>query len=172
MDPTGTFEAFFREQRDPLFRALCTVSRCRADAEEIVQEAFLIVWERWDRVSTMDRPDGYLFRTALNLFRRRSRRQRLADGLPSTLQIRDDLVAIEQRNDAALALGTLTRTQRDAVVLSAWFGYTTAETAKILGCRPSTVRVHLSRARSTFRGMPAPSAGGETTSAAAVCESA
>ena len=39
-----------------------------------MQDAFLSVWERWDRVGEMDDPLGYLYRTAMNLFRKRYRR--------------------------------------------------------------------------------------------------
>ena len=43
-----------------------------------MQDAFLKVWERWDRVGRMDDPVGYLYRTAMNLFRKRYRRAMLA----------------------------------------------------------------------------------------------
>ena len=37
-----------------------------------MKEAFLRVWERWDRVCTLDDIVGYLFKTAMNLHRSRS----------------------------------------------------------------------------------------------------
>ena len=43
-----------------------------------MQDAFLTVWERWDRVGGMDDPVGYLYRTAMNLFRKRYRRAMLS----------------------------------------------------------------------------------------------
>jgi DNA-directed RNA polymerase specialized sigma24 family protein len=46
------------------------------EAEEVAQDAFLAVWERWDRVRAMEEPTGYLFRTAMN--RLRSLRRRAA----------------------------------------------------------------------------------------------
>ena len=36
------------------------------------------MWERWERVALMDNPEAFLFRTAMNVFRNRSRRARLA----------------------------------------------------------------------------------------------
>jgi RNA polymerase sigma-70 factor, ECF subfamily len=39
----------------------------RAEAEELAQDAFLKVWERWDRVADIEEPVGYLYRTAMNL---------------------------------------------------------------------------------------------------------
>ena len=43
-----------------------------------MQDAFLKVWERWDRVGPMDSPEGYLFQTAMNLYRSRLRRMVVA----------------------------------------------------------------------------------------------
>jgi DNA-directed RNA polymerase specialized sigma24 family protein len=54
------FEVFFDREKARLFRALCLVTRNRFEAEELTQDAFLSVYERWDRVGTMDNPSGYL----------------------------------------------------------------------------------------------------------------
>ena len=43
-----------------------------------MQEAFVRVWERWDRVAGVEDPVGYLFRTAMNLHRSALRRALLA----------------------------------------------------------------------------------------------
>jgi DNA-directed RNA polymerase specialized sigma24 family protein len=51
------------------------------EAEEIMQAAFLSLWERWERwdhVSSLNDPAGYLYRTAMNVFRKRYRRAKLA----------------------------------------------------------------------------------------------
>jgi DNA-directed RNA polymerase specialized sigma24 family protein len=72
-EPLG-FEAFFGENRTKLFGALCLVTGNRHEAEEIAQDAFLKLWERWDRVSTLEDPTSFLFRTAMNVFRNRLRR--------------------------------------------------------------------------------------------------
>ncbi len=71
-----TFEVFFEAERGRLFGAVCLMTGSVDEAEEIVQDAFLAVWERWDRVRRMERSTGYLYRTAMNRFR--SRRRHLA----------------------------------------------------------------------------------------------
>ena len=73
-----TFDAFYGSVHRPLFGALCVITGNRADAEDISQEAFLRVWERWERVALMDNPEAFLFRTAMNVFRNRLRGARLA----------------------------------------------------------------------------------------------
>jgi DNA-directed RNA polymerase specialized sigma24 family protein len=43
------FETFFETEARSLFRRLCIVTGNSAEAEEVVQDAFLALWERWDR---------------------------------------------------------------------------------------------------------------------------
>jgi DNA-directed RNA polymerase specialized sigma24 family protein len=42
-----SFEAFFEAEARTLFRRLCAVTGNSAEAEEIMQDAFLALWERW-----------------------------------------------------------------------------------------------------------------------------
>ena len=44
------FAAFFADEHGGLLKLLYFVTGNRADAAELMQEAFLKVWERWDRV--------------------------------------------------------------------------------------------------------------------------
>jgi DNA-directed RNA polymerase specialized sigma24 family protein len=73
-----SFDAFFEAEARTLFRRLCAVTGNSAEAEEIMQDAFLALWERWDRIGAIQDPTAYLYRTAMNVFRRRSRRAALA----------------------------------------------------------------------------------------------
>jgi RNA polymerase sigma-70 factor, ECF subfamily len=146
------FEAFFEDEYPRLFGALCLVTRNRHEAEEIAQDAFLKVWERWDRVSEMDEPVGYLYRTAMNVFRKRYRRAALA--LKSTLGIiptDDDIGAVDDRDATVRALAPLSDRQRAAVVLMDLLGYPSEEAARMLGVRPSTIRNHASRAHAALK---------------------
>ena len=57
--PAGRrFEKFYEAEHADLYAALWLVTRNRHEAEEIMQDAFLKVWERWDRVSELDDPTG------------------------------------------------------------------------------------------------------------------
>ena len=68
------FEELVRAEYPRLYGALWLITRDRGEAEDVMQEAFLKVWERWDRVSAVPDPVGYLYRTAFNVFRSRFRR--------------------------------------------------------------------------------------------------
>src|SRR6266498_2854907 len=86
------FEAFYLAHRVNLFRALVVVTRDVHTAEEVAQDAFVRVWERWDRVRHMDDPTGYLFRTALNgWFQIRRRAVRAARRVAGVRRVLDPL---------------------------------------------------------------------------------
>ena len=50
----------------------------REEAKELMQDAFLKLWERWDRIRSIEDRNGYLYRTAMNGFRSRYRRAKVA----------------------------------------------------------------------------------------------
>lgn len=105
IDAVPDFEGFVLQHHERLFRALCLVTRDRHEAEDVMQEAFVRVLERWDRAGGMQDPTGYLYRTAMNVVRRRYRRallavRRAAGAIPRE----DSLAAIEDREAARRAL--------------------------------------------------------------------
>ncbi len=151
-DDVSSFEEFFLRERTGLFGALCLVTRNRHEAEDLVQDAFVRVLERWERVSLMDDPRGYLYRTAMNAFRSRYRRAFLAAKRTLGVTPADDgIAAVDARDAAVRALATLSPRQRVAVVLTDLLGYPSKEAARMLGIRASTVRMHTSRAHAALK---------------------
>lgn len=117
-----------------------------------MQEAFVRMWERWDKVGRLEQPTGYLYRVAMNLVRSRYRRATLA--LRRTVGLApktDDLAAVEDRLVVARALRALTPRQRAAVVLISMFGIPSEEAGRILHMEPSAVRTLAARARVSMR---------------------
>ena len=151
-DARVSFEEFFHEEHVRLFRALCLVTGSRDEAEEVSQNAFLRLLERWDRVGSMDDPTGFLYRTAMNEFRSRYRSSARAMKRAVTFARTDDAFeAVEDRDVVIQALRTLIPQQRAAVVLTALLGYSSEEAGQMLGMKPATVRTLSSRARSAMR---------------------
>ena len=146
-----TFERFFDDSHVRLFRALYLVTGRTSDAEDLVQESFVKVWERWDRVRSMESPEGYLFRVAMNAARSRRRRvlraARIVGGRPE----RDPFDEVDQRDAVVRALRDLPPRQRAALALTDLLGYGTEEAADILGVKPTTVRSLASLGRSALR---------------------
>src|ERR671934_67723 len=104
-EPAESFERFFDHEHLRLYRALWLTTRNGHEAEELMQDAFLKVWERWDRVSSLPDPVGYLYRTAMNLFRSRLRRAAVAiRKAVRQLPPDDELAAVEEREAVVRAL--------------------------------------------------------------------
>jgi RNA polymerase sigma-70 factor (ECF subfamily) len=151
-DEPMPFEEFFHSERSRLFGALSVMAGNRFEAEEIMQDAFLKLWERWDRVSAMDDPVGFLYRTAMNLYRKRLRRAAIAMRRAANLLPQDDALAvIEARDQAARLLRPLTAREREALVLTAYLGYSSEEAGRFLGIKANTVRVLATRARASLK---------------------
>ena len=147
-----SFERFVGAETARFHGALRLLTRDRAEAEDLLQDAFLKVWERWGHVRSLEDPTGYLYRTGMNLYRKRLRRAAvvLRHGLrprPS----RDDLDEVESRDLVLRALTTLSPRQRMALVLTDLLGYPSEEAGRLMGVRASTVRVLVSQARSALR---------------------
>jgi RNA polymerase sigma-70 factor (ECF subfamily) len=146
------FEAFFAEHADRLFGSLCLLTRNRAEAEEIAQDAFLVVWERWDRVGAMQDPAGYLFRVAMNTARKRFRRAAIAARLGLARSAGPDPIdAADDRTTIGAALRALTPRQRLAIVLTELLDLPARDAAAVMGVKESTVRALSTQGRAAMR---------------------
>lgn len=127
------------------------VSGNRHEGEDLAQEAMVKVYERWERVRAMEDPAGYLFRIGLNA--RRSRLRRIATAAKRALDRpdADPIDASDERDAIRRALRALPPGQREALVLTEWLEMTDEEASGVLGVKPVTVRVRVSRARPTLR---------------------
>ena len=145
------FEEFFEAERARLFRALLLITHDAAEAEDVMQEAFIRVWERWDRVAEVEDPVAYLFRTAINLHRS-ARRRALAAAKRSLRPPagRDPFDLVAAQDEAVRALAVLTPRQRAAVVVTELLGFSSEEAGVILGVRAGTVRTLTSQARAAL----------------------
>ena len=117
-----------------------------------MQDAFLRVWERWGQVGAMGDPVGYLYRTAMNLFRKRYRRAVLAIRRSMGLTpSRDDFADADEREAVRRVLSTLPPRQRAALVLTEMLGFSPNEAGHALGVQASTVRSLSHQGRESFR---------------------
>jgi RNA polymerase sigma factor (sigma-70 family) len=147
-----SFDGFFASHSQTLYRRMRLVTRDHHEAEEVVQDAFLSIYEHWDRVASIPDPEGYLYRTAFNVWKRRSRRAARAIRnvfiLPSES---DEFAAAESRTIVEEALDELTPRQRAAIVLTDLMGFSSEQAGDILGIRAVTARVLASQGRANLR---------------------
>jgi RNA polymerase sigma factor (sigma-70 family) len=135
----SSFEAFFEAERDRLYGLLALMTGNRYEAEEIAQDAFLAVWERWDRIHVLEDPAGYLHRTAVNTFRKRYRRAQVFGRVAALIPRSADAGAADTNLMLSEALAALTPRQRAALVLTEMLGYSGQEAAGMLGISSGTV---------------------------------
>ena len=146
-----TFGTFFREHYGRLGKAMFLLTGDADEAEDLAQDAMVRVCERWDRVASMGSPEGYLYRTAMNLYRGRLRRASVRLRRRTVRSDVDPLEAAEDRGDIGRLLRSLPAGQRDALILVEWLGLSTEDAASILGIKPGSVRARVSRAKAALR---------------------
>ena len=152
--PPTTFEAFFLQERDRLFGLMCLVTGNRSDAEEIVQDAFLKMWERWDRRGALENPAGYLHTTAMNEVRKRYRRSAtLRRILPRLSSGRDRSEPADTGVLLSAALRELEPRRRGALVLTELLGFSAEEAARTMGVKASTIGALKYQARTKLKKM-------------------
>jgi RNA polymerase sigma-70 factor (ECF subfamily) len=145
------FDTFFNAEFDRLVRSIRLLLRNTHDAEDIAQESFVRVLERWDRVAAMDSPLGYLYQVALNLSRRQLRRNVRENRIVHRWVPGRDPADAPALSDVRRALQSMPKTLREILILADWVEMNTQEMSQALGIRPGAVRVRLHRARQAFR---------------------
>ena len=142
---SSSFEDFYGLHYRPmvgLARALVDTSEC---AEEIVQDAFVRVYERWNR---LDRPAGYLHVAVVNGARSELRKREVR----RRVGLRARPVAAPGERDYLIdALDRLSPKQRTALVLRFYAQMSERETAEAMRVRPGTVKSLVSRGLAELR---------------------
>jgi RNA polymerase sigma-70 factor, ECF subfamily len=117
-------------------------------ASDAIDEAFVRAVERWTKVSTSPSPEGWVWRTATNVVRRRMRRQQIEKRL---LRRNTDHRGHDgpgpRDEDLIEALQGLTERQRTVVVLHYIADRPIAEIATVLDVTPGTITATLHQAR-------------------------
>ena len=139
------FEWVFRSTYPSVLRTTYLILHDRGRAEEITQDAFLRLCERWRGVARIDQPAAWVRRVATRAAVRQARLNRL----------RFSSVAVDEPTrwdampdvDLARAVASLPPQQRAAVALYYLEDLPVDEVAHVLDVSSSTVKQHLHRAR-------------------------
>lgn len=141
------FTRLYAEAYRPMVRLALLLTGSSAQAEELVQDAFVRVYGQWANVEA---PRAYLRQAVVNACRshrrRRSRELRHGPGAAERAGAVDP-----EANLMRDALARLTDRQRKAVVLRYYEDLSEAEIARLLDCRPGTVKSLLSRGLARLR---------------------
>ncbi len=144
-EPSTEFDAFYEHARDRLAVQIAALTGDPAEAIDHVQEAFVRAWTRWAKVGQLDDPEGWVRRVAYNLAVsrwRRARRTVLRPGPPEARFEWDDA-----QLQIVLALRTLPRSERAAIILHHLADLPVDEVAALLDAPSGTVKSWLHRGR-------------------------
>ncbi len=172
----GTLEALYDAYHRQALGLAYRMVQSQADAEEVVQDAFLSVWRAWD---SYDAGKGsvrtWLFTVVRNraIDKIRPRQRTSADPLPEGLDPADntdvfaEAAATIEAEQARQAVGALPADQRQVIELAYFSGLSHGEIAERLatpvGTVKSRIRLAMERLRTAMNAPP------RTTSTASVC---
>lgn len=155
-DETWEFDDFVVARGPALLRFAYLLTGDRALAEDLVQEALIKAFRRWDTHGRAQHPEAYVRRVVLNEHiskrRRRSSGERVG---PVPDRGEGDAVAqLAERDLVWRSLRELPSRQRSVLVLRYYEWMPDSEIASLLGCAEGTVRSLAARAFDTMRRDP------------------
>lgn len=140
-----SFEQVYHERFEPMVRLACGLVDQRAEAEEIVQDSFHQLWQRWD---TVTQPGSYLRTSVVNGCHNELRRRRVR---------RDSVHKLVSGPGAdadylADALADVAERRRQALVLRFYGGFAIEEIAQQMDIPVGTAKSLIHRGLADLRG--------------------
>lgn len=158
-EPVSTatdFDEFVAARSSRLLRTAYLLTRDHALAEDLLQTALTKAWFAWSRIQ--GDPEPYVRKVLVNTFAswwRRKWNGEHAYAEPPDRPGAGGHEEADQRHDLWTAMGRLPRRQRAVIVLRFVEDLSEAETARLLGISPGTVKSQTSKALANLRIDPA-----------------
>ena len=153
------FTVMYERHRTQIYNYLYRLSGSKELADDLTHDTFLSAYESLPKL----RPDSnivpWLYRIASNRFRDFLRRKKVINWLPWSDSPRSEAALaclggeerLPEREAVQAVLGTMKPEYSICLVLRLAEGFSSDETAQILGITPEAVRMRLSRARQMFK---------------------
>lgn len=139
------FEQVYRSSYPTLVGQLFLLTTNRAEAEDVVQEAFARLWANWRELDSYDNHEAWVRRVAMNLaisrWRRHSRQTSYEEAAVPPAAHNSSLSGLTH------ALRRVSVKHRQALLLHHVIGLSVAEVASEMSAKPGTVKSWLSRGR-------------------------
>jgi RNA polymerase sigma-70 factor (sigma-E family) len=142
--------ALYEERHVELVRFATFIMGDVYAAEDVSQEAFMRVYDAWDRLDDPEKALAYLRATVVNIARGRHRHQQVVERnqqprLVAVPSAEDDAMGRVGRNAVLEAVSALPSRQRACVVMRHWLRMTESEIAATLDVSIGSVRTHNKR---------------------------
>lgn len=142
----ASFDGFYRENRERLYRALVMTIRDRDVATEAIDEAMARAAERWSVIGEYASPEGWVYRVALNWSRSVFRRRR------PVLAESEAVWDLLPDPDVARAVADLPMRLREVVVARYYMDWSVPQISGHLNVPLGTVKSRLHRALKRVEG--------------------
>jgi len=150
------FDEVYRLYCHKLYGFVHHIIKSESDAEEIVQEVFVKLWESRHKLETFRSFDGYIFtiayNTSISLLRRRVSEKKYLEQFLFTeneeyaSETADEIQFIQLKDKLNVILEQLPPRQKEVFYLNREKGLTYREIAEKLGISENTVEIHMGRA--------------------------
>ncbi len=147
------FDTIYEQYCKRLYGFVIRYVKQEADAEEIVQEVFIKIWENRREIDVFSSFESYLFtisyNSAISLLRKRVHEKKYLEHLKYsqefdlTPELTDEIQFKELNEKIQSLLGELTPRQKEIFLLSREEGLTHEQIAKKLGISVNTVKNHI-----------------------------
>jgi RNA polymerase sigma-70 factor (sigma-E family) len=148
------FDEFVTHHGPELLRLAYMLSGSREQAEDLVQNALVKTYRKWDSVASADRPIAYVrtivVREHLSWWRRLSNHE-IPSAIPEDVTDVFPDAEIAETDAMWRLLANLPRRQRAVLALRYYEDLSDADIAQLLGCSTGTVRSNASRGLATLR---------------------
>jgi RNA polymerase sigma-70 factor (sigma-E family) len=154
-DADAALEQLYAARYTGLVRLAVLLLHDQGLAEDVVQDSFVAMHQRWERIDP-DKAPAYLRQTVVNRSRsalrhrgvvERHQPDPVAPGVPADLGV----LRAERRNEVLDALASLPTRQREVIVLRHYLDLSEADIATTLGISRGAVKSHASRAAAALR---------------------
>jgi RNA polymerase sigma-70 factor (sigma-E family) len=153
-----SLEALVAAHGAALLRLAFMLSGSSDSAQDLMQDTCVKLHRHWGKVAKADSPLAYAKRVMVNEYTRTAKRR-----VSSEIPMEEPLAlgaeragpsfeaVVVDRDRLWVLLDALPPAERAAVVLRYYEDLSDTQAAEVLGCRPSTVRAHTSRALARLR---------------------
>lgn len=154
------FKHIFLPCHQQLYRVAFRLTGNREDAEDIVQETFMKIWNGRDRLGQLDNPGAFCMATLKNVFVdsvRRNRRESESGTSSDEVTVTSDIdigQQIESRDAVGKVMNLINRlpvNQRDVMKMRDIADLSYEEIEAATGLSPGNIRTLLSRARKKIK---------------------
>jgi RNA polymerase sigma-70 factor (ECF subfamily) len=153
----AAFDQLFKELEPKVYGYLWRMTGDESQASDICQETFLRAWQRFDQISSYEKPLAWLFRVATNLAIDAGRVNRRVMQMTEPFDEEnepaqtDPATNLAEREAILAILQQLSPRARSALVLREVYDLPLDEIAATLGATPTAIKKMLTRSREQFR---------------------